>query len=466
MIRFENVSKEFDSEGISVAAVKDVSLEINKGEVFGIIGFSGAGKSTLVRCINLLERPTKGKVFINEKEITALSESELKEQRKKIGMIFQQFNLFSNRTVYNNVEFPLKRSKLTRRQKQEKVMRLLKLVDLEDKASAYPSQLSGGQKQRVAIARALANDPEILLSDESTSALDPKTTKSILTLLKKLNRELGITIVVITHEMQVIKDICDRVAVMKDGEVVEYGDVFDIFANPTQDITREFVEGTSNLSRIKELLENKSAITQLKQGEAILKFKYLERSASEALVSQLSRKFNLDINIIFGNIELIGDNPVGGLVSIVRGTAREIDAAIEYLKEKNVGVEGAIVPLVFGCTPFFTRQIESALADVSPGLIEAAQSMGSGKLDIIMRVYLKESISGIARATTITIISLIGLTAMAGAIGAGGLGDFAIRFGHQRNQPDVTYTTVIVLVIIVSVIQLIGNYIARKNTHE
>lgn len=339
MIRFENVSKEFDSEGISVAAVKGVSLEINKGEVFGIIGFSGAGKSTLVRCINLLERPTKGKVFINEKEITALSESELKEQRKKIGMIFQQFNLFSNRTVYNNVEFPLKRSKLTRRQKQEKVMSLLKLVDLEDKASAYTSQLSGGQKQRVAIARALANDPEILLSDESTSALDPKTTKSILTLLKKLNRELGITIVVITHEMQVIKDICDRVAVMKDGEVVEYGDVFDLFANPAQDITREFVEGTSNLSRIKELLENKSAITQLKQGEAILKFKYLERSASEALVSQLSRKFNLDINIIFGNIELIGDNPVGGLVSIVQGTAREIDAAIEYLKEKNVGVE-------------------------------------------------------------------------------------------------------------------------------
>jgi D-methionine transport system ATP-binding protein len=339
VIRFENVSKEFDSEGISVAAVKGVSLEINKGEVFGIIGFSGAGKSTLVRCINLLERPTKGKVFINEKEITALSESELKKQRKKIGMIFQQFNLFSNRTVYNNVEFPLKRSKLTRRQKQEKVMSLLKLVDLEDKASAYPSQLSGGQKQRVAIARALANDPEILLSDESTSALDPKTTKSILTLLKKLNRELGITIVVITHEMQVIKDICDRVAVMKDGEVVEYGDVFDLFANPAQDITREFVEGTSNLSRIKELLENKSAITQLKQGEAILKFKYLERSASEALVSQLSRKFNLDINIIFGNIELIGDNPVGGLVSIVQGTAREIDAAIEYLKEKNVGVE-------------------------------------------------------------------------------------------------------------------------------
>lgn len=339
MIRFENISKEFVSEGTTVAAVKDVNLEINKGEIFGIIGFSGAGKSTLVRCINLLERPTKGKVFINEKEITALSESELKEQRKKIGMIFQQFNLFSNRTVYNNVEFPLKRSKLTKQQKKEKVMSLLKLVDLESKASAYPSQLSGGQKQRVAIARALANDPEILLSDESTSALDPKTTKSILTLLKKLNKELGITIVVITHEMQVIKDICDRVAVMKDGEVVEYGDVFDLFANPTQEITREFVEGTSNLSRIQELLENKSPITRLKPGEAILKFKYLERSASEALVSQLSRKFELDINIIFGNIELIGDNPVGGLVSIVKGKSQSIDDAIKYLKEKNVGVE-------------------------------------------------------------------------------------------------------------------------------
>lgn len=240
MIRFENVSKEFDSEGISVAAVKDVSLEINKGEVFGIIGFSGAGKSTLVRCINLLERPTKGKVFINEKEITALSESELKEQRKKIGMIFQQFNLFSNRTVYNNVEFPLKRSKLTRRQKQEKVMRLLKLVDLEDKASAYPSQLSGGQKQRVAIARALAMNPQIMLFDEPTSALDPEMVGEVLHVMKELAEE-GMTMIVVTHEMGFARGVSDRVLFMDQGVILEDRSPKEIFDDPEHKRTKEFL---------------------------------------------------------------------------------------------------------------------------------------------------------------------------------------------------------------------------------
>ena len=339
MIRFENISKEFTGNGKTVHAIRNVSLEINKGEIFGIIGYSGAGKSTLVRCINLLEKPTDGKVFINNEEITKLPVKQLRTYRKKIGMIFQQFNLFSTRTVYQNVEFPLKGSGLSKKEKKEKVEKLLKLVGLEEKADAYPSGLSGGQKQRVAIARALANDPEILLSDESTSALDPQTTKAILQLLKKLNKELGITIVVITHEMQVIKDICDRVAVMKDGEVVEYGEVFDLFANPREQITKDFVDGTSNLSRIQDLLEEKSNIVNLKSGEAILRFRYLERNVSEALVSKLSRKFQLDINIIFGNIELIGENPIGGLVSIVQGEKENIDKAISYLKEKNVGVE-------------------------------------------------------------------------------------------------------------------------------
>lgn len=339
MIRFENISKEFTGNGKTVHAIRNVSLEINKGEIFGIIGYSGAGKSTLVRCINLLEKPTDGKVFINNEEITKLPVKQLRTYRKKIGMIFQQFNLFSTRTVYQNVEFPLKGSGLSKKEKKEKVEKLLKLVGLEEKADAYPSGLSGGQKQRVAIARALANDPEILLSDESTSALDPQTTKAILQLLKKLNKELGITIVVITHEMQVIKDICDRVAVMKDGEVVEYGEVFDLFANPREQITKNFVDGTSNLSRIQDLLEEKSNIVNLKSGEAILRFRYLERNVSEALVSKLSRKFQLDINIIFGNIELIGENPIGGLVSIVQGEKENIDKAISYLKEKKVGVE-------------------------------------------------------------------------------------------------------------------------------
>lgn len=339
MIRFENVNKDFNTKGNTVHAVRNVNFEIDKGEIFGIIGFSGAGKSTLVRCINLLERPSSGKVYIGDEEITALSVKELRKHRKKIGMIFQQFNLFASRTVYQNVEFPLKGSGLTKEQKKQKVERLLELVELKDKANAYPSSLSGGQKQRVAIARALANDPEILLSDESTSALDPKTTKSILDLLKKLNTQLGITIVVITHEMQVIKDICDRVAVMKDGEVVEYGDVFDIFANPTHKTTKEFVERTTNLCRVYDLIDENREIVRLKENQAILRFKYLERNISEALVSQLSRKFALDINIIFGNIEMIGDNPIGGLVSIVKGKSEDIDAAMQYLRDKNVGVE-------------------------------------------------------------------------------------------------------------------------------
>ena len=339
MIRFENLSKTFSSGDRTVDAVKNVNLTIEKGKIYGIIGFSGAGKSTLVRCINLLERPTEGKVFIGDVELTALKGKELRKQRRKIGMIFQHFNLFSSRTVFQNVAYSLKYQGLSKKQIEDKVNELLKLVGLEEKAMEYPSKLSGGQKQRVAIARALANDPDILLSDESTSALDPQTTVSILNLLKEVNQKLGITIVIITHEMQVVKEICDRVAVMENGEVVEEGDVFNIFANPRQRITKNFVDSTSNLSRIYHYIDEKAKITELKQGECILRFKYLERSTSEALVSQLSREFALNINIIFGNIELIGENPIGGLVSIVSGKKEDIDGAIKYLQEKNVGVE-------------------------------------------------------------------------------------------------------------------------------
>lgn len=339
MITFQNMSKTFESGGKIVEAVKNVNLNIEKSRICGIIGFSGAGKSTLVRCINLLERPTEGKVFLGQTELTALSEKQLRKERKKIGMIFQQFNLFSSRTVQQNIAYPLKYQGIKKKEIDKKVDELLCLVGLEDKAKMYPSQLSGGQKQRVAIARALANDPEILLSDESTSALDPQTTKSILKLLKKLNETLGITIVVITHEMQVVKEICDKVVVMENGEIVEEGDVFQVFSNPQKAITRDFVDSTSNLSKIYELIEGDVSITKLNKGECILKFKYLERSSSEALVSQISRTFNLNVNIIFGNIELIGENPIGGLVSIVKGQSEDIEAAIKYLKEKNVGVE-------------------------------------------------------------------------------------------------------------------------------
>ncbi len=339
MIRLEHITKTYVNAGKKFNAADDVSLEIGKGEIFGIIGFSGAGKSTLVRCINLLERPDSGKVLIDGKDITSLRGAELRRQRKKIGMIFQHFNLFASRTVLQNVIFPIRYSGKSRAELKSRAMELLELVGIADKAGAYPSELSGGQKQRAAIARALASDPEILLCDEATSALDPQTTESILRLLKSLNAKLGITIVMITHQMNVVKEICTRTAVMENGKVVEQGDVFEIFANPQKPVTRAFVDTTSTLSRINELLEQNSPLVQLKPGQKILRFKYLERSACEALVSTISRKFSIDLNIIFGSIEIIGDNPIGGLVVIADGKEDDIRAAVKYLCDINVGVE-------------------------------------------------------------------------------------------------------------------------------
>lgn len=339
MIVLENVSKTFHSDHHTVEAVRNVNLKIEQGEIYGIIGYSGAGKSTLVRCMNLLEHPTSGRVLLDNTELTGLSERNLRKARKKIGMIFQQFNLLASRTVFQNVAYPIRYSGLSKSEISDKVHELLTIVDLKDKENAYPSQLSGGQKQRVAIARALASAPKILLCDEATSALDPQTTKSILRLLKKLNTQLGITIVVITHEMQVVKEICDKVAVMEKGSVVEEGEVFSIFASPTQKSTIDFINTTSNLSKIDDLLNQNSPVTALRNGDCILKLKYLEKSTSEALISQISRQFQLDVNIIFGNIEMIGAAPLGGLVAIVSGDAAKIDEAIHFLREKNVGVE-------------------------------------------------------------------------------------------------------------------------------
>jgi D-methionine transport system ATP-binding protein len=339
MIRFENVSKTFRGNGTQGEAVKEGSLHIKTGEIFGILGYSGAGKSTLVRGINLLERPDRGRIWIGDTEITALKGKSLRKQRRKIGMIFQQFHLFASRNVYENVAYPLKHQGLTGQEIKKRVEELLNLVGLEDKASAYPSQLSGGQKQRAAIARALANEPDILLCDEATSALDPKTTTAILRLLQEVNRKLGVTIVVITHEMQVVKEICGRVAVMEGGSVVEEGEVFDIFSNPHEKITGDFVNNASNLSRIYTYLEEKAEITRLNKGECILRLHYLHKNTSEALVSQISRDFSLNVNIIFGNIELIGENPIGGLVAIVSGSRENIRRAVDFLREKKVGVE-------------------------------------------------------------------------------------------------------------------------------
>lgn len=339
MIRLENVSKTFTDSNKEVHAVNNVSLTINDGDIFGIIGFSGAGKSTLVRCINLLEKPTEGKVFVDDAEITALSGKDLRKARKKIGMIFQHFNLMPSRTIFGNVAYPLRGSGLSKEEIKEKVHHLLELVGISEKENAFPSQLSGGQKQRVAIARALANDPNILLCDEATSALDPQTTKSILKLLQQLNQTLGIIVVVITHEMAVVKEICNRVAVMDHGDVVEEGEVFHVFASPKEPLTRSFIKTTSNLQKIEELIAADFPVVATKKGELIVRLTYVEKNTSEPLISTVTQKFGIILNIVFADVEIVQNAPIGGTVAIVSGEGSRIDEALQYLRDKNVGVE-------------------------------------------------------------------------------------------------------------------------------
>ena len=337
VIKLEHVSKTFGRETDGVHAVRDVTIHIAPGEIFGIIGYSGAGKSTLVRCINLLERPTAGTVTVDGQELTRMPERELRQARRRISMIFQQFNLMPSRTVAENVAFPLKGAGLSKGATAAKVRGLLELVGLPDKAEAYPSQLSGGQKQRVAIARALASDPKVLLCDEATSALDPQTTQSILRLIKDINQKTGITVVVITHEMAVVKEICHRVAVMDGGCVVEEGSVFDVFSNPQQSVTRSFIATTSNLSKIEELIAAGDPIVAVEPGEIIARLNYGHSNVSEATISEVSRRFNVDVSIVFGNVEIIDGQPLGGLVAILSG--ERITEAVNYLSERNVMVE-------------------------------------------------------------------------------------------------------------------------------
>jgi len=341
MIELSSVSKTFlgKTQQQHVEALRDVSLHIKQGEIFGIIGYSGAGKSTLVRVINLLERPDLGRVMMGGQDLTAMNPRELRQARRKIGMIFQHFSLLPSRTVSGNIAFPLKYTGLSKEEIQAKVTTLLNLVELSDKASAYPSQLSGGQKQRVAIARALAADPQVLLCDEATSALDPQTTLSILRLLKKVNEQLGITIVIITHEMAVIKEICDRVAVMEGGRVVELGTVFEVFASPREEITRRFIETTGTMHRVQEMIDGDSPILRLAPGELLVRLQYAQRSPSAPMVSLVSRRFDIDLNILFGNVEIIGGSPLGALVVVASGEANKVQEALAYMMEQNVKVE-------------------------------------------------------------------------------------------------------------------------------
>ena len=337
IIQIQHLSKTFGDGTEAVHALEDINLDILQGEIFGIIGLSGAGKSTLVRCMNLLERPTSGTVVVDGQNMTELSEKALRLARRKITMIFQSFNLLMQRTCLKNVCFPMEISGVPAAQARRRAAELLEIVGLRDKADAYPAQLSGGQKQRVAIARALASDPKVLLCDEATSALDPQTTQSILRLIRDINQKTGITVVVITHEMAVVKEICHKVAVMDAGRVVEEGSVFDIFSNPQQPVTRSFVATTSNLGKIDELIAANDPLVAVKPGAVVARLNYSRSNTSEATISEISRKFNVDVSIVFSNVEIIEGQPLGGLVALISGD--RVGEAIGYLSEKNVMVE-------------------------------------------------------------------------------------------------------------------------------
>lgn len=332
LIKLYDVSKVFYSEQGNITAVKDVSININKGEIYGIIGLSGAGKSTLIRCLNRLEEPTSGKIFIDGVDLTSLNRADLRHQRKNIGMIFQHFNLLSQKNVYDNIAFPLRLENVKESIIEDRVDELLEYVDLSDKKYNYPSQLSGGQKQRVSIARAIATNPKILLSDEATSALDPKTTKSILSLLKKIRDELNITVVMITHQMEVVKEICDRVAIMENGQIIEENSVEGLFKNPKSKVAKSFVNSIS--TNIEEAIINtansQSRVIHLNLGG---------NSANHPIISRIIKGFNIDINILSGDIKKLHSSSVGYLILELIGEDREIDNALSFLKYENIDVE-------------------------------------------------------------------------------------------------------------------------------
>ncbi len=351
MIEIKHLNKTFHLKTGDVAAVKDVSLTIGDGEIYGVIGYSGAGKSTLVRCINLLEIPDSGQLSVNDsgritvegQKLTCagrpMGEKQLCQLRRGVGMIFQHFNLLDRSTVFENIAYPLRYCGLKRQEIRDRVYELLELVDLTDKVSVYPSQLSGGQKQRVAIARALANRPSVLLSDEATSALDPDATEAILNLLKDLNRKLGLTIVLITHEMAVIKSICQKVAVMEDGAVVEEGNVYDIFASPRQRITRRFVSSASPLAKVDKLIADDSPLVRTAAGEQLIRLTFGKDCVGESVISEVSRRFGVNLNIVLANVEVLQGNPLGGMIAVISGGEAQVAGALAYLKENHVIAE-------------------------------------------------------------------------------------------------------------------------------
>ena len=323
MIEIKNLSKSFDTADGTVEALKNISLTVNDGDIYGIIGMSGAGKSTLVRCINMLERPTSGEVYINGENIGALSDAELRKVRRKVTMIFQSFNLLMQRTCLDNICFPLELGGMKKNKARERARELLKTVGLPDKENAYPVQLSGGQQQRIAIARALATDPEILLCDEATSALDPKTTQSILDLIQEINKKMGITVIVITHQMSVVEKICNRVAILDSGSVAEEGDVSEVFTMPKSDAAKKLVYSESPESTELSHL-NENVICVVYNGADV---------AGTPLIAKMAIEENIAANILGAQTKCIGDKVYGSMILGIDGGEEQTERAVNYLKK-------------------------------------------------------------------------------------------------------------------------------------
>ncbi|WP_147804311.1 methionine ABC transporter ATP-binding protein [Alkalicoccus halolimnae] len=336
MITLSKIGKVFQTKDGKVTAVDDIDLTIDKGEIFGVIGYSGAGKSTLIRMLNMLEAPTSGNVEVAGKKMNGMSSQKLREARQEIGMIFQHFNLLWSRTVSENIAFPLEIKGVNKADQKKRVEELVRLVGLEGRGGSYPAQLSGGQKQRVGIARALANNPQVLLCDEATSALDPKTTDSILDLLVDINKKLGLTIVLITHEMHVIRKICHRVAVMENGKIVEQGDVLDIFRRPQQNMTKEFVK------QVTEPEETEEALKHLFDNQDIgrvLQLTFVGGDAQRPLITDIVRNFDVNVSILQGKISQTQHGSYGSLFVSITGEDTPVNDAVSFIRAQQVEVE-------------------------------------------------------------------------------------------------------------------------------
>ena len=337
MIEFKDISKQYELKGQTLRALNRINLQIPTGSIFGIIGYSGAGKSTLIRLINLLERPTSGQVIINGTDFTALDAKSLRQERTQIGMIFQQFNLMQTKTVAANIEMPMKLLGWSKAEREKRLEELLDFIDLKHKRHAFPDELSGGQKQRVGIARALANHPKILLCDEATSALDPQTTKSVLQLLKRINQEQGITIVMVTHEMDVIETVCDYVAVMEKGDVIETGSTLQIFSQPQHPTTKNFIQTVLQQNLPVNILAN----LENQNHHSIYCLKFLGSSAQETVIQGVIKQFDISLNILFANMTEINGSVIGQMFIQLLGDPAQITAAMQYLRDNGVQVDQA-----------------------------------------------------------------------------------------------------------------------------